>query len=72
MLEYGCDFLGCDVMAENEPEWLKRVRRNHFKIGIAALEVVEAFSELDTESDSIESKHNFNGVHDHLSVSKDS
>ena len=43
------DTLCHNVVLVDHPDWLQRVRLDHFEIGITALEVIETTNELDGE-----------------------
>ena len=67
------DTLCHNVVLVDHPDWLQCVRLNHFKVGVTALEVIEAANELDGEGVSaVVFQEDLDDVHNHLSLSKHS
>ena len=64
------DTLCHNVVLVDHPDWLQCVRLNHFKVGVAALEVIETTDELYGEGVSAVIFHeDLIDVHNHLSLS---
>ena len=67
------DGLAGNVVLVDQLYWLKRVRLDHFEVGIAALEIIKTFNEFHGEGlSAILAYEDSYDIHDHLSFGEHS
>ena len=66
------NFGGSDIVTVDEPDRLHRIRRDHFEICISTFEIIKTVREKYREGPFVEIEHDFDSIHNHFGLGKDS